>query len=49
MHHVLIRAINPALSLARSLTNWPIIARRLAEPTRTRQRQMEILAGHGDH
>ena len=46
MRHLLSTVINPPLPLDRCLQQWPEIARRLREPKRKRQRQLERLAVH---
>ena len=43
MLHLFNTAVNPRIPVAQALRNWPDIARRLSEPPRRRQYQLERL------
>lgn len=43
MLHLFNTAVNPRIPLAQALEHWPEIARRLSEPPRRRQYQLERL------
>jgi hypothetical protein len=47
MLHLLQSAVDPGLSMAECVRNWPTIARQLREAKRRRRYQVDVLTGKG--